>query len=100
MAMDRGATILIGGKAPIVKGAYLSWVVIPFMKVEKPYTELKDLLRKRGVSRLVIAPGTPVGPAPSDTPTVVPTTAVPAPTVDGGVRIYMPAAMRAFSAGR
>jgi dissimilatory sulfite reductase alpha subunit len=43
--LDRGATILIGGKAPIIKGAYLSWVVIPFMKMEKPYTEAKDLLR-------------------------------------------------------
>jgi dissimilatory sulfite reductase alpha subunit len=43
--LDRGATILIGGKAPIIKGAYLSWVVIPFMKMEKPYTEVKDLLR-------------------------------------------------------
>ena len=44
--VDRGATILIGGKAPIVKGAYLSWVLIPFMKMEPPYTEVKDLLRK------------------------------------------------------
>ncbi|MGD0855910.1 MAG: dissimilatory-type sulfite reductase subunit alpha [Dehalococcoidia bacterium] len=44
--VDRGATILIGGKAPIVKGAYLSWVLVPFMKMEPPYTEAKDLLRK------------------------------------------------------
>ncbi len=43
---DKGATILMGGKAPIVKGAMLSWVVIPFMKIEPPYTEIKDLLRK------------------------------------------------------
>ncbi len=39
---ERGATIMIGGKAPIVRGAYLSWVVIPFMKMEPPYEELKD----------------------------------------------------------
>jgi sulfite reductase alpha subunit len=44
--LDRGATILIGGKAPIIKGAYLSWVLVPFMKMEPPYDEVKDLLRK------------------------------------------------------
>jgi sulfite reductase alpha subunit len=44
--VDRGATILIGGKAPIIKGAYLSWVLVPFMKMEPPYDEAKDLLRK------------------------------------------------------
>jgi sulfite reductase alpha subunit len=43
---ERGATILVGGKAPIIKGAYLSWVLVPFMKLEPPYDELKDLLRK------------------------------------------------------
>ncbi len=30
--------ILIGGKAPIVEGALLSWVIVPFMKLEPPYT--------------------------------------------------------------
>jgi len=44
--LDRGATILIGGKAPIIKGAYLSWVLVPFMKMEPPYDEAKELLRK------------------------------------------------------
>jgi len=44
--LDTGATILIGGKAPIIKGAYLSWVLVPFMKLEPPYDEMKDLLRK------------------------------------------------------
>jgi len=43
---ERGATILIGGKAPIVEGALLSWVIIPFMKLEPPYKELKDLILK------------------------------------------------------
>jgi sulfite reductase alpha subunit len=43
---DKGATILIGGKAPIVKGAMLSSVIVPFMKIEPPYGEVKDLLRK------------------------------------------------------
>ena len=44
--VDKGATILVGGKAPIIKGAYLSWVLVPFMKMEPPYDEVKDLLRK------------------------------------------------------
>jgi dissimilatory sulfite reductase alpha subunit len=44
--LKKGATILVGGKAPIVKGAYLSWVLIPFMELTPPYTEMKDLLRK------------------------------------------------------
>lgn len=44
--LDRGATILIGGKAPVIKGAYLSWVLVPFMKMEPPYTEVKELVRK------------------------------------------------------
>ena len=43
---ERGATLLIGGKAPIVEGALLSWVIVPFIKLEPPYTELKDLIFK------------------------------------------------------
>ncbi|WP_003542698.1 dissimilatory-type sulfite reductase subunit alpha [Desulfotomaculum nigrificans] len=43
---DRGATILIGGKAPILQGAMMGWVIIPFMKLEPPYTELKEFLEK------------------------------------------------------
>jgi len=43
---ERGATILIGSKAPIVVGSLLSWVIVPFMKMEPPFTEFKDLVRK------------------------------------------------------
>jgi len=43
---DRGATILLGSKAPIVEGAMLSSVLIPFMKLTPPYQELKDLIEK------------------------------------------------------
>ena len=43
---DRGATILIGSKAPIVEGALLSSVLVPFVKVEPPYDEIKDLIEK------------------------------------------------------
>jgi sulfite reductase alpha subunit len=43
---EKGATILVGGKAPIVHGALMSWVVIPFMKMEPPYDEFKEFVRK------------------------------------------------------
>ncbi len=40
---DRGATILLGSKAPIVEGALLSSVIVPFVKMEAPFQEIKDL---------------------------------------------------------
>ena len=42
---DRGATILIGGKAPIVGGALLCSVFVPFLEMEKEsdYEDLKEL---------------------------------------------------------
>lgn len=43
---DTGAVVLIGSKAPIIEGALLSSVLVPFMKVEPPYKELKDLIAK------------------------------------------------------
>lgn len=43
---EKGATILIGSKAPFVIGATLSWVIAPFIKMEPPYSEFKDLIRK------------------------------------------------------
>ncbi len=43
---DRGATILIGAKAPIVEGAQLSSVIVPFIKLEPPYDDLKDLIER------------------------------------------------------
>ena len=41
---DKGATILIGSKAPIVEGALLYSVLVPFIKLEEPYTELIELV--------------------------------------------------------
>jgi len=41
---DRGATVLLGSKAPIVEGALLSSVLIPFVKMEPPYQEIKDVI--------------------------------------------------------
>ncbi len=43
---ERGASILIGSKAPIVVGSLLSWVVVPFIKADAPFDELKDLVEK------------------------------------------------------
>lgn len=43
---ERGATLLVGGKAPVVKGAMIGWVLVPFIKMEAPYTELKDVVDK------------------------------------------------------
>jgi sulfite reductase alpha subunit len=43
---DRGAAILIGGKAPVVKSAFIGWVLVPFMKVDAPYTEIFDLITR------------------------------------------------------
>jgi sulfite reductase alpha subunit len=45
VGQEKGATILIGGKAPIVHGALLSWVLVPYMKMEPPYDEFKELVR-------------------------------------------------------
>jgi sulfite reductase alpha subunit len=44
--VDTGATILVGAKAPVIHGACLSSVIIPFMKMESPYTEFKELWLK------------------------------------------------------
>jgi len=43
---DRGAAILIGSKAPIVEGALLASVLIPFIKMEPPYQEIKDMVER------------------------------------------------------
>jgi sulfite reductase alpha subunit len=41
---EKGATLLVGSKAPIVVGSLLSWVIVPFIKVDAPYTELKTMI--------------------------------------------------------
>lgn len=41
---DQGCAILLGAKAPIVEGAMLASVIIPFMKMEAPFDELKELI--------------------------------------------------------
>jgi dissimilatory sulfite reductase alpha subunit len=41
---DRGAMLLIGGKAPVLGGALLSSVLVPFLKMESPHEDIKELL--------------------------------------------------------
>ncbi|HEX9052603.1 MAG TPA: dissimilatory-type sulfite reductase subunit alpha [Anaeromyxobacter sp.] len=41
---DRGAAILVGAKAPIVEGALFASVLVPFIKMEPPYEDIKELL--------------------------------------------------------
>jgi len=41
---ERGATILLGAKAPIMEGALLSSVLVPFVKMEPPYDDVKELI--------------------------------------------------------
>ncbi len=40
---DVGCTILLGSHAPILEGAQMSWVIVPFMRMEAPFDELKEL---------------------------------------------------------
>jgi sulfite reductase alpha subunit len=40
---ERGAAILIGAKAPIIGGALLSSVLVPFIEMTPPYEDLKEL---------------------------------------------------------
>jgi sulfite reductase alpha subunit len=44
--VDTGASILFGAKAPILEGAQLSMLTVPFMKMESPYDEFKELIDK------------------------------------------------------
>ncbi|MBA4392009.1 MAG: sulfite reductase, dissimilatory-type subunit alpha, partial [Desulfobacca sp.] len=43
---DTGVSILVGAKAPILDGAQMGSLLVPFMSAEPPYTEIKDLIEK------------------------------------------------------
>ena len=46
---DRGCSLLIGGKAPILKGARLSSLIIPFVEekdLQPPYAMISDLMER------------------------------------------------------
>lgn len=46
--LDRGATLLLGSKAPIMEGALLSSVIVPFINIDDPeeYEQFKELVRR------------------------------------------------------
>ncbi len=44
--LDKGASILAGAKAPILEGQRLATLIVPFMKMESPYDECKELINK------------------------------------------------------
>jgi dissimilatory sulfite reductase alpha subunit len=41
---DTGATLLQGSHAPILEGAQMSWVIVPFMQMEPPYENFMELV--------------------------------------------------------
>jgi sulfite reductase alpha subunit len=43
---DRGCSILCGAKAPILDGAQIATLLIPFIKMEEPYDEIHPLIEK------------------------------------------------------
>ncbi len=43
---ERGASVLVGAKAPILDGAQLGSLLVPFIPAEPPFDEIKDLIGK------------------------------------------------------
>jgi sulfite reductase alpha subunit len=43
---EKGATVLCGAKAPILEGAQIATLAIPFIALEPPYDELKEFIEK------------------------------------------------------
>jgi sulfite reductase alpha subunit len=43
---ETGASILVGAKAPILEGAQLSTLAIPFISMEPPYDDVKEFIDK------------------------------------------------------
>jgi sulfite reductase alpha subunit len=41
---DKGLSILVGAKAPILDGAQMGTLLVPFVKAEDPYQEIKDII--------------------------------------------------------
>jgi sulfite reductase alpha subunit len=41
---DRGLSILVGAKAPILDGAQMASMLVPFVKAEEPYEEIKEVI--------------------------------------------------------
>ncbi|WP_347489447.1 dissimilatory-type sulfite reductase subunit alpha [Desulfoscipio sp. XC116] len=43
---DTGISILLGAKAPILEGAQMATLIVPFMKAEPPYDNIKEFIEK------------------------------------------------------
>lgn len=50
--VDTGVSVLFGAKAPILEGAQLSVLTIPFMKAEPLTTTLKSSSKRSGIGGL------------------------------------------------
>ncbi len=42
--LDKGLSILVGAKAPILDGAQMGTLLVPFVKVEEPYDDIKNII--------------------------------------------------------
>jgi len=43
---DTGVTLLCGAKAPILEGAQMATLIVPFMKAEPPYDNIKEFIER------------------------------------------------------
>lgn len=43
---DTGVTLLCGAKAPILEGAQMATLIVPFMKAEAPYDNIKEFIER------------------------------------------------------
>lgn len=43
---ERGASILVGAKAPVLDGAQMGSLLVPFIEVTQPYDEVKEVIEK------------------------------------------------------
>ncbi|MCQ5218846.1 sulfite reductase, dissimilatory-type subunit alpha, partial [Desulfovibrio desulfuricans] len=43
---ERGASILVGAKAPVVDGAQMGSLLVPFVSCEAPYDDVKEVIEK------------------------------------------------------
>jgi sulfite reductase alpha subunit len=44
IGQDTGLSLLVGAKAPILDGAQMSSLLVPFIKAEEPYDEIKEIV--------------------------------------------------------
>lgn len=102
---DTGASILVGAKAPILDGAQMGSLLVPFIKVEEPYDEIKEIIeglwdlwmeegknrerigetmKRMGFAKIIEAAGVPVDPRQVEEPRHNPYIFWKAEDVEGG----------------